>query len=36
MDVWMYQTLPNLDLNGKKVALFGCGDQVGYGGNFCE
>merc|ERR1719182_277341 len=26
-DDWLYNTLPNLDLDGKKVAVFGCGDQ---------
>merc|ERR1711935_1196854 len=24
-DEWLYETLPNLDLDGKKVAIFGCG-----------
>ena len=26
-DDWLYSTLPDLDLSGKKVAVFGCGDQ---------
>merc|ERR1719162_2092724 len=29
-DDWLYETLPNLDLDGKKVAIFGCGDQESY------
>ena len=36
MDDWLYSTLPDADLTGKKVALFGCGDQAGYSGNFCD
>ena len=28
--------LPSLDFAGKKVAVFGCGDSVGYSGNFCD
>ena len=36
MDDWLYSTLPGADLSGKKVAVFGCGDQCGYSGNFCD
>lgn len=35
-DDWLYKTLPNLDLSGKKVAIFGVGDQQSYGDNFCD
>jgi len=35
-DDWLYDTLPNLDVDGKKVAIFGCGDQEGYGDNYCD
>eukprot|EP00968_Pinguiococcus_pyrenoidosus_P020676 scaffold2506_cov236-Pinguiococcus_pyrenoidosus.AAC.6 len=35
-DDWLYQTLPNLSLKGKKVAIFGVGDQVSYSENFCD
>mmetsp|Transcript_33705 Transcript_33705/g.47909 ORF Transcript_33705/g.47909 Transcript_33705/m.47909 type:complete len:204 (-) Transcript_33705:73-684(-) len=35
-DDWLYDTLPNLDMDGKKVAIFGVGDQQGYGDNFCD
>jgi flavodoxin I len=35
-DDWLYDTLPNLDLDGKKVAIFGVGDQQSYGDNFCD
>lgn len=35
-DEWLYNTLPGLDLNGKKVAVFGVGDQQGYGDNYCD
>jgi flavodoxin I len=35
-DDWLYDTLPNLDLTGKKVAIFGVGDQQSYGDNFCD
>lgn len=30
-DTWLYDTLPNLDLSGKNVAVFGVGDQASYG-----
>lgn len=36
IDDWLYDTLANADLKGKKVALYGCGDQAGYSGNFCD
>jgi flavodoxin I len=29
-DTWLYETLPNLDLTGKNVAVFGMGDQASY------
>jgi flavodoxin I len=35
-DEWLYETLPDLDFSGKKVAIFGCGDSAGYGDNFCD
>merc|ERR1719232_2008013 len=35
-DDWLYSTLPNLDLEGKKVAVFGVGDQASYSDNFCD
>merc|ERR1711935_147858 len=35
-DDWLYETLPNLDLNGKKVAIFGCGDQESYADYYCD
>merc|ERR1711968_373543 len=35
-DSFLYDTLPSLDLSGKKVAIFGLGDQAGYGDNFCD
>merc|ERR1711933_596529 len=28
--------IKGVDLKGKKVAVFGCGDQEGYGDNFCD
>ena len=28
-DAFLYERLPNLDLSGKKVAIFGLGDQAG-------
>ena len=36
MDDFMYGDLAGLDLKGKKVAIFGVGDQSGYGDNFCD
>merc|ERR1719445_475493 len=35
-DDWLYDTLPNLDLDGKKVAVFGVGDQQSYCDNYCD
>jgi len=35
-DDWLYSTLPNLDLTGKKVAVFGVGDQASYSDNYCD
>ena len=35
-DDWLYDTLPNLDLSGKKVAVFGVGDQQSYGDFYCD
>merc|ERR1712183_666498 len=35
-DDWLYDTLPNLDLDGKKVAIFGCGDQESYNDYYCD
>ena len=36
-DDWVdgLETLKGLDLNGKMVALFGCGDAESYGDTFC-
>jgi flavodoxin len=35
-DKWLYKTLPNTDLAGKKVAIFGCGDQQSYSDYYCD
>merc|ERR1719225_2602450 len=35
-DDWLYETLPNLNIDGKKIAIFGVGDQQSYGDNFCD
>jgi len=37
-DDWLYNTLPGLKdaINGKPVACFGVGDQIGYSDNFCD
>jgi len=35
-DEWLYNTLPNMDFSGKKVAIFGVGDSSGYGDNYCD
>jgi flavodoxin I len=35
-DAFLYGDLTGLDLNGKKVAVFGMGDQAGYADNFCD
>merc|ERR1712241_706969 len=35
-DDFLYDNLPNIDLEGKKVAVFGMGDQQSYGDNYCD
>merc|ERR1711865_641727 len=35
-DEFLYGDLASLDLKGKKVAVFGVGDQSGYADNFCD
>jgi flavodoxin I len=35
-DEWLYDTLPNVDMKGKKVAIFGVGDQESYSENYCD
>merc|ERR1712161_88049 len=35
-DDWLYDTLPGLDLDGKKVAIFGCGDQESFTDYYCD
>ena len=35
-DDWLYSTLPDLDLSGKKVAVFGVGDQQSYNDYYCD
>merc|ERR1712086_439451 len=35
-DDFLYGDLTSLDLKGKKVAVFGVGDQGGYADNFCD
>merc|ERR1719389_449248 len=35
-DEWLYNTLPNLDFSGKKVAIFGVGDSGSYSDNYCD
>merc|ERR1711904_629776 len=35
-DEFIYGDLESADLKGKKVAIFGLGDQAGYGDNFCD
>jgi len=35
-DDWLYSNLPNIDVSGKKVAIFGVGDQGSYSDNFCD
>ena len=32
----LYKVLPNLNVEGKKVAVFGLGDQQSYGDYFCD
>jgi len=35
-DEWLYDKLPNIDLTGKKVAIFGVGDSGSYSDNYCD
>lgn len=37
-DDWMlkFEELNNLNMSGKKVAMFGVGDQFGYPDNYCD
>mmetsp|Transcript_130349 Transcript_130349/g.212252 ORF Transcript_130349/g.212252 Transcript_130349/m.212252 type:complete len:268 (-) Transcript_130349:135-938(-) len=35
-DEWLYEKLPNIDLSGKKVAIFGVGDSGSYSDNYCD
>ena len=35
-DSFIYGDLTSMDLKGKKVAIFGLGDQSGYSDNFCD
>ncbi|KAK1732581.1 flavodoxin [Skeletonema marinoi] len=35
-DTWLYSSLPKLDLSGKKVAVFGVGDQQSYNDYYCD
>ena len=35
-DAFLYGDLTSMDLKGKKVAIFGLGDQSGYSDNFCD
>ena len=35
-DDFLYDDLPGMDLEGKKVAVFGVGDQGSYSDNFCD
>ena len=35
-DDFLYDNLPNIELDGTKVAVFGVGDQQGYGDNYCD
>merc|ERR1711937_42547 len=35
-DDWLYENLPNIDVSGKKVAIFGCGDQASYSEYYCD
>merc|ERR1711990_327271 len=35
-DSIIYADLPGMDLSGKKVAFFGCGDSLSYGDYFCD
>merc|ERR1719145_439284 len=35
-DEFLYGDLTSIDLTGKKVAIFGMGDQSGYADNYCD
>mmetsp|Transcript_12134 Transcript_12134/g.18319 ORF Transcript_12134/g.18319 Transcript_12134/m.18319 type:complete len:205 (-) Transcript_12134:365-979(-) len=35
-DSWLYSTLPNIDVSGKNVAVFGVGDQASYSEYYCD
>merc|ERR1719240_56852 len=35
-DEFLYGDLTGIDLKGKKVAIFGMGDQAGYADNYCD
>ena len=35
-DDWLYDTLPKIDLSGKRVAVFGLGDQESYSDYYCD
>eukprot|EP00581_Thalassiosira_minuscula_P008528 CAMPEP_0183702364 /NCGR_PEP_ID=MMETSP0737-20130205/486_1 /TAXON_ID=385413 /ORGANISM="Thalassiosira miniscula, Strain CCMP1093" /LENGTH=206 /DNA_ID=CAMNT_0025928961 /DNA_START=2512 /DNA_END=3132 /DNA_ORIENTATION=+ len=35
-DSWLYDTLPNLEVSGKNVAVFGVGDQASYSEYYCD
>merc|ERR1712194_699893 len=35
-DDWLYDTLPNVDIDGKSIAIFGMGDRQSYGDNYCD
>merc|ERR1711968_292492 len=35
-DEWLYNDMPNMNLSGKKVGIFGLGDSAGYGDNFVD
>eukprot|EP00934_Nitzschia_sp_Nitz4_P003343 Nitzschia sp. Nitz4//scaffold328_size19456//99//626//NITZ4_008715-RA/size19456-processed-gene-0.13-mRNA-1//-1//CDS//3329547956//3333//frame0 len=36
MDDFLYGMLQEMDLSGKKVAIFGCGDGDGYCDSYCD
>ena len=35
-DEWLYDRLPNLNMTGKKVAVFGVGDSESYSDYYCD
>jgi len=35
-DDWLYENLGDIDMSGKKVAIFGCGDQASYAEYYCD